>query len=526
MHFIKKSILSIVVLFGLVLSAQTTFAASAPTTIYLQGAAWSEYTGWIFLGPTPGATPPINTTAGWTGVTADANTGLLSGYGWSPNVGWVNFAPTNIPTNSNTFGVTPTQAKFSPAPVGTTGELIGWARACGPATGSTGFCNGPSTQAVAGWDGWIALKGKVPAYGVTFTSTTNTTTGVTNYTFSGYGWGDDIMGWIDFKGVTATSTKPPTNPVLGCTDPAATNYNPLATQDDGSCVIPQPVLGCTNLNATNYNPLATQDDGSCVYPPNTLDILYIDSTNSANTNQGPMIVPQNTTLQNISYTNSGASACFEVTTSLSGNAPQLTLSGSGGSLPGATAYTFTEDTTFQYGCTFPNGQVLTDTLIVNVKITTNPSLTLLGNGLPLQITMCPSKDNLTLAWPTTLMNLCAVGAATTSNTVWPPTATTGVIGANVLPLNNPLPGSPPVTLSTGSYIYALSCKGGSPLQTVTSTLNVTVLQPNDPLCAPPVLGCTNPGATNYNPLATQDDGSCLGVPPQPGGPIKPIYIEN
>ena len=27
---------------------------------------------------------------------------------------------------------------------------------------------------------------------------------------------------------------------------------------------PTPVLGCTNPNATNYNPLATQDDGSCI----------------------------------------------------------------------------------------------------------------------------------------------------------------------------------------------------------------------------------------------------------------------
>ena len=29
---------------------------------------------------------------------------------------------------------------------------------------------------------------------------------------------------------------------------------------------PQPVLGCTNPDATNYNPEATQDDGSCILP--------------------------------------------------------------------------------------------------------------------------------------------------------------------------------------------------------------------------------------------------------------------
>jgi hypothetical protein len=78
--------------------------------------------------------------------------------------------------------------------------------------------------------------------------------------------------------------------ILGCTDPTAANYNPAATQDDGSCVTfyscsgvncgldntsgtfaNDPtcnnsclVLGCTDPTAANYNPAATQDDGSCI----------------------------------------------------------------------------------------------------------------------------------------------------------------------------------------------------------------------------------------------------------------------
>lgn len=35
-------------------------------------------------------------------------------------------------------------------------------------------------------------------------------------------------------------TTPPPPPVLGCMDPLATNYNPLATQNDGSCIYPPP----------------------------------------------------------------------------------------------------------------------------------------------------------------------------------------------------------------------------------------------------------------------------------------------
>ena len=49
----------------------------------------------------------------------------------------------------------------------------------------------------------------------------------------------------------------------GCTDDSASNFDPEATYDDGSCVFD--VLGCTDSFACNYNDAATQDDGSCVY---------------------------------------------------------------------------------------------------------------------------------------------------------------------------------------------------------------------------------------------------------------------
>lgn len=49
----------------------------------------------------------------------------------------------------------------------------------------------------------------------------------------------------------------------GCTDPSATNYNPNATFNNGSCVY-GPIAGCTDPLAVNYNPVATVDDGSCV----------------------------------------------------------------------------------------------------------------------------------------------------------------------------------------------------------------------------------------------------------------------
>ncbi len=54
--------------------------------------------------------------------------------------------------------------------------------------------------------------------------------------------------------------------VFGCTDPAANNYNPDATRDDGSSPYDaEPFYGCTDPTANNYNPEATSDDGSCTY---------------------------------------------------------------------------------------------------------------------------------------------------------------------------------------------------------------------------------------------------------------------
>tara|TARA_R110002167_G_scaffold310832_1_gene515764 strand:+ start:590 stop:4633 length:4044 start_codon:yes stop_codon:yes gene_type:complete len=48
---------------------------------------------------------------------------------------------------------------------------------------------------------------------------------------------------------------------LGCTDPGADNYDPIATCDDGSCFY----CGCMDGSAWNYNPNASCDDGSCAY---------------------------------------------------------------------------------------------------------------------------------------------------------------------------------------------------------------------------------------------------------------------
>ena len=76
--------------------------------------------------------------------------------------------------------------------------------------------------------------------------------------------------------------------VDGCTDPAAFNYNTLANVDDGTCIAV--VLGCTDatLNnngsnaAANYNPAANTDDGTCS-PHNCPTISFLITSGASPT---------------------------------------------------------------------------------------------------------------------------------------------------------------------------------------------------------------------------------------------------
>ena len=81
-------------------------------------------------------------------------------------------------------------------------------------------------------------------------------------------------------------------PLYGCTDPLATpaSYNPLAQCDDGSCIYP--ILGCTDPTATNYNALANTDDGSCIpfiYGCTDPTAFNYDASLNANTDDGSCI---------------------------------------------------------------------------------------------------------------------------------------------------------------------------------------------------------------------------------------------
>lgn len=92
---------------------------------------------------------------------------------------------------------------------------------------------------------------------------------------SGIRVGDDDIVSCTFYNTPTT----PQEPIRGCTNPLATNYNPAATEDDGSCDLPEePVLGCTDPSAENYDDDATQDNGSCEYPVETGTLTIVKNT--------------------------------------------------------------------------------------------------------------------------------------------------------------------------------------------------------------------------------------------------------
>ena len=80
--------------------------------------------------------------------------------------------------------------------------------------------------------------------------------------------------------------------VLGCTDPAYTEYDASADTDDGSCAT-LVVEGCTDPAFTEYNAEANTDNGSCTTPvvEGCTDPAYPEYDASANTDDGSCITP-------------------------------------------------------------------------------------------------------------------------------------------------------------------------------------------------------------------------------------------
>jgi hypothetical protein len=79
-----------------------------------------------------------------------------------------------------------------------------------------------------------------------------------NGTVTSYGLPSGYFGYGTFA-LNAEGCEPAI--ALGCINPSASNFDPTALYDDGSCIF----TGCTDPSAINFNPTANEDDGSCEY---------------------------------------------------------------------------------------------------------------------------------------------------------------------------------------------------------------------------------------------------------------------
>ncbi len=164
-------LLAIALFFLFAFSSSTEKSASAAESDNLRGYAWSSTTGWISMNC-------VNTDSCGTsdyGVKSNPDSGNLSGFAWSPNIGWISF-------NAGDVAGCP-EAPCEPNIDKVTGKATGWFKAL----------SGGSPDA-GGWSGFARLSG----------SWTNSVTADVN-TLSGYAWGNDVLGWIDFSGVTSST---------------------------------------------------------------------------------------------------------------------------------------------------------------------------------------------------------------------------------------------------------------------------------------------------------------------------------
>jgi hypothetical protein len=152
--------LTVFIFMALNFSGASVSHAAAPGTTPITGYAYSETTGWVSLDCSDSSVCGTNNY----GIGVDSS-GILSGYAWSDNIGWV---------SANTADLS-----GCPTPPCTAtlvdNALSGWLKAVGAAGD--------------GWDGWISLKGS--GYGPT----------ESNGVFSGYAWGSEVVGWVDFSDV-------------------------------------------------------------------------------------------------------------------------------------------------------------------------------------------------------------------------------------------------------------------------------------------------------------------------------------
>lgn len=240
-----------------------------------------------------------------------------------------------------------------------------------------------------------------------------------------------------------------------------------------------PILGCTNPNSTNYNPLATQDDGSCTCdcPVIELNVIkesirYVGTTGSTfdrsiaqiNVVSGTSTSPIQATLQ---------------VTDLNNNVTNYTLV-----TQNATSASFNLDDS-----AFFNQKSASFSILLNSG-TCVYAKTLNFDDLPCTLTPLGKDEE----------KYSCSGSFTIGGSIY------GCTNPNAENYN------PCATIDDGSCVFPplLGCTDPN-----AANYNPLATQDDGSCVYTPVntfvLGCTNPYASNYNPNANFNDGSCIFV---------------
>ena len=316
--------------------------------------------------------------------------------------------------------------------------------------------------------------------------------------------------------------------IYGCTDPQANNYDPNATVDDGSCLFD--VLGCTDASATNYDPNANVDDGTCTWEGCTdpLAVNYLDncagnSVPNANVDDGCCDFLGCTDPGAINYdpnaTIDDGSCVFPTvgcTDTSATNFNPLAVNDDGSCYwEGCTDTTATNYLFNCAGTSIPNADTDDGCCIYPVYGCTDPTAT--------NYNSLATVDDGSCIYP-------IPGCTDPLAVNYDPLATVDDGSCDYLGCTDPLATNynPNATIDDGSCTSPIpGCPDPTVVGSVTTLCipcelydssaigcpdNNGLAMPGDSSCCC-ILGCTDPMATNYDPLACIDDGSCQIPPP-------------
>lgn len=291
-----------------------------------------------------------------------------------------------------------------------------------------------------------------------------------HYNFNGFANVDDgsceerIYGCMQVGAINhslVANTEPPgicSFPIVGCTNPAACNYNSLATQDDGTCGY------CNDNTADNYNSIcgAGYSTALCTY----CEYVSINATTALDITSNSI---------NISWVASTGLQAAEP----NGFDIRYKEHPSGSWVYPLTTPLTSTTTNYQLNNLLPDQKYK-----IQVKTVCDNTTSALWSGASViettnEVQGCtdPNAYNYDIAATLFAPGSCQYQGCT-DTTAFNYDPFVDPSGANVYPT------IPCCTLCNGSD--------------------------NNDCCVAIVNGCTDPNATNYDPLANVDDGSCIG----------------